>query len=159
MNEFKTTNKNRYGIVFGYGILKQIEGSLFKMLTDETIEQIQKKWAKASKNGGQMEMTEGEIWNFLSPADFRNMVIGNVDYGLETFAKMIRTFNDVSIGDNYDQRYDFVLGMDPDDGRQLADYVSDQVEKFTDGLKQQGESKPSTAALGAEKALVTPTQP
>lgn len=157
MDQFITSDGSKYDILFGYGILKQLESSLFKFLSDETIKEIQDKWGAAQKNGKEnIEMTEGEIWNFLTPIDFRSIVLGNVDYGLEMMAKMIRVFNGSSIGDSYEERYDFVLGMPPDHGRQIAEHMSNQVAKFQQGSLEQGKLNPSTATQGAVKVLKTP---
>lgn len=155
MKKFITKNGNEYGIVFGYGILAQYSSSLFKHVTDETVGKFQDQAAKAAGgNGTEIALRETEILKMITPTDFRNLVIGNVDFGLETMAKAIRTLNGNPIGANYEERYDFVLGMDPDDGRQMADYISDQVAAFQEGQKQQGESEPSSGKPGTEKERV-----
>jgi hypothetical protein len=151
---FKTKNGNEYGIVFGYGILAQYSSSLFKHVTDETLGVIKDRAAKAAKkgNGTEIALREDQVWEFFTPEDFRNLIIGNVDFGLETMAKAIRTLNGNPIGANYEERYDFVLGMDAEDGRQIADYISDRVGEFQEGMKEQGESGPSSEKPGREKA-------
>ena len=143
--------------MLGYGILKQVESSLFKFLSDETIGEIKLKW-KHQAGDEAVEMTEGEVWDWITPKDFRRMVLGNVDFGLETMAKMIRTLNGESIGTNYEERYDFVLGMDENDGREISNVLSDRVASFSKGAARKGESGPSTVMLttGVEKVRVPP---
>ena len=156
MDEFKTTTGNTYGIIFGYGILKQIEGSIFNMVEDDTIEKMKEKAKAAQNNGGADMLNEEEVWEFFSVKDFRSIMIGNIDYSLKTMATMIRKFNGESVGSTFEERYDFVLGMNEDDGRQLGNYISDRVAEFQEGRAAQGESKPSSKKLEEGKVHFSP---
>ena len=156
MKEIECKSGNKYGLAVAFGILSELEGAIFEVMDDDAMEEFKK--ALQDKDESEIKSANIEIFKMLSGKSLRSFITANNKQAPSVIAKTIRTFNDKSVGESYDERLVFVNEeLEYDDGVELFEYINGMVDTIGGKLEEQQEkSGPSSMKRGKKAEEASP---
>lgn len=139
----------KYGLATAYGVLSQLEGGVFELIDDDTVEKVMKKQRKKQKNGASEVDASADFLDAMNGAEYKKFLAANSMNNPRMVAIALRTVDGKSIGETFDERLQYVQDeLDFQAGATIANYLSDLLKLTGEGRDQSsGKSGPSTPVI------------
>ena len=148
-------NGTQYGIATAYGVLSQLEGGVFELIDDATVEKVMKKQRKKQKKGNAEGDASADFLDAMDGGEYKKFLMANSMNNPQMVAIALRTVDGTSIGETLEERRKYVEDeLDFEAGAAIAKHLSDILQKVG-GTREEvaGKSAPSTPAISpAQKA-------
>jgi hypothetical protein len=156
--EYECKSGNRYGLVTAYGVLCQLEGSIFEMVSDETLEKMKAGMSQIEDVEDMETEFRNRMFDQFSSKDLREFLLANIKQGPEVLATVLRTKNGTSIGDLKERKRFIMEDLDYTDGAELTAYIDGLVRDVQKG-RADSVGKSRTASEGESGTVLIRPSP